>query len=121
MIIDEAKAGRQTKQVLQTISRHLSSREDCRDIEYSVTIHNDPITGHDIVEVSPYITVFPTTFQRKDTDRRSIAYHVMAYHFPELLQQSSTSVVYVIPGTLVHGTYIYKKYRLTSRRKWRKI
>ena len=121
MLIDEAKAGRRTKQVLQMISRHLSSREDCRGIEYKISIRHDNKSESDIIEISPYITVFPTTFQRKDADRRSVAYHVMFHHFPELLQQSSDTIVHVIPGMLVQGVYVYEKYPLTSRRKWRKV
>lgn len=121
MISDEAKAGRRTKQFLQSISRHLSGREDCRGLEYKVIIRHEDTSGDDIVEVSPYITVFPNTFNRKETDRRSIAHHVLIHHFPDILQKSNSNIAHVTSGMLVHGEYIYKKYQLTSRRKWRKL
>lgn len=114
----EAKAGQLTKQVLKSISQHLSGRVDCKDVEYSVHIYRDDKTGDDVIEVSPFITVFPSTFRRKETDRRGIAYHVIRIHFPEIYAQSSTSVVQVKANSLVQGSYIYKRYKLTRRRKW---
>lgn len=114
----EAKAGQLTKKVLKSISHHLSGRLDCKDIEYSVHIYLDSKTGDDVVEVSPYISVFPSTFHRKETDRRGIAYHVIRIHFPEIYAQSSTSVVQVKSNSLVRGSYVYKRYKLTRKRKW---
>lgn len=114
----EAKAGQLTKKVLKSISHHLSGREDCRGIEYAVSIYQDEKSGDDIVEVSPFINVFPNTFHRKETDKRGIAYHVIRIHFPEIYSQSSTTVVQVKHNLLVPGRYVYKRYKLTRRRKW---
>ena len=117
----EAKAGQLTKKVLKSISRHLSGREDCKDLEYSVHIFHDNKTGDDVVEVSPYISVFPNTFHRKETDKRGVAYHVIYTHFPEIYAQSSTSVVQIKSNSLVRGSYVYRRYKLTRRRKWIRV
>lgn len=117
----EVKAGQLTKKVLRCISQHLSGREDCRNLEYTVSIYEDTKTGDDIVEVSPYISVFPNTFHRKETDKRGIAYHVIRIHFSEIYAQSNTSVVQIKHNSLIHGSYIYRRYKLTRRRKWIRI
>lgn len=121
MISDEIKTSQRTKQFLQSIAYHLSSRDDCKDLEYEVSIKHDSNSDFDIVEVSPYITVFPSTFYRRESDRRSIAYHVLIHHFPDILDPSDPNIARIMSGMLVTGTYVYTKYPLISRRKWRKL
>lgn len=115
------KDGTLTKDVLRSISMHLSGRSDCKGMEFKVDIFRDKLSGNDVIEVSPYITVFPNTFNRKEKDRRGIAYHVISKHFPEILEDSPSNIVQVKHNALTLGTYIYKKYPLMRMRKWYRI
>lgn len=115
-MILEGKKGLLTKDILKCISYHLSSREDLKDVEYSVEIQAGE--GKDRIVVSPYITVFPNIHHRKDSDRRGIAYHVIYHHFSDIFEDASESIVNISKDSLVYGKYIYKKYKLTNRRRW---
>lgn len=109
-----------TKNVLKCISFHLSSRKDCKDIEYIITISKS-CQDTDVIKMSPYITVFPDIHNRKNSDKRGVAYHVIFNHFPEIFIDANFAIVRIQKHSLVYGTYIYKKFKFTNRRKWRKI
>lgn len=121
-MIAEGRKGLLTKQVLKSISDHLSSRVEYKDVEYSVTIHSSKDdSAYDEITVYPYITVFPNIHHRKECDRRGVAYHVIYFHFPQLFENAVQSVVKIQKNTLSHGTYVYRKYPLTRYRRWVKI
>lgn len=109
-----------TNKVLRSISYHLASREDCKELEYEIEIYTNEFENDTIV-VSPHITVFPNVHERKHSDRRGVAFHVIYFHFPEIYQDSDEHGIAIKKNSLVHGTYRYKKFRLTNRRKWVKI
>lgn len=119
-MIEESKKSILTRDVLKSISYHLSSREDCKDVEYVVSIEPDD-SGKDAIIVTPYITVFPDIHNRKESDRRGVAYHVIYNHFSEIFSDSISKIVHVKRDTLVTGRYVYRKYKLTNRRRWVKI
>lgn len=121
MISEEVKASQRTSNFLKSISHHLSGREDCRGVEYTVDISYDERTGYDFITISPYITVFPDTYTRKESDRRSVAHHVITHHFEDIFRDATTSTVHVYHGALVPGKYVYRKFKLTPRRKWRRL
>lgn len=110
-----------TKEILRCISSHLSSRNDCKDVEYIVAITKDNHSENDIIKVSPYITVFPGIHNRKQSDKRGIAYHVVYNHYPEIFIDANSAIVRIRRNSLVHGTYIYRKFNFTNRRKWKKV
>lgn len=120
-MLDETRKSYLTKNVLKCISTHLSSREDCKNIEYTIIIRHDIKSNYDEIIVSPYITVFPSIHDRKESDRRSVAYHVIYYHFSELFENAEQSTVHICKDSLIHGEYKYKKYVLTNRRRWVRI
>lgn len=120
-IVAEGRRSKLTSSILKCISYHLSSRQDCKGIEYVVIIRADEINNQDEIIISPYITVFPGIHDRKDCDRRSVAYHVILYHFPELFEDANQVSVHIKKNSLIYGTYIFKQYESTNRRKWIKL
>lgn len=112
--------GKLTKKFLRSLSYHLSCRVECRGLEYTVWIYPDEDLKSDIIEVSPYITVHPNLYKRKDSDKRAIAYHIIYNHFPEIFYQSDPNIVQVKHGFLVPGTYKFIKHTHALRRRWEK-
>ena len=108
-----------TRDVLKAISDHLSSREDCKGIEYIIRIvlYNDE---WDYLEMGPPIRVFPDTHHRKESDKNIISYHVVTNHFC-IKYANKNGTLLVEKDALVKGTYQYKKYTLTNRRRWELI
>ena len=100
-----------TKQLLTCFSSHLSGREECRRLEYRVTIAEDDIVAW------PVVQVFPDRFRRKQADRSSILHHVIAEHFSWITCPKFSS----FSSTLVTGVYVYKLSDSKKRRTWVKI
>lgn len=91
-----------TEEFLHQISSHLSSRSECRGIEYTVTISND------FVVVDPLIKVCKSRYSRKESDKMLVETHVQNFH------NSSTN-------SLVDGTYRYILSNSKRRRRWTKV
>lgn len=105
-----------TLEMLLTISSHLSSRESCKGVEYTVKVSGDKLQE---VTFDPEIYVFPDRYRRKSLDRESIVSHVLLHHFPELIQRKSAKGEYYLkPMSLVSGTYVYRLSYDRRSRKW---
>lgn len=93
------EAVRNTEILLLTISRRLAGREECRGVNYEVTISKGQIT------MVPEIEIFPNRYSKKESDKVSVLSYVM------MLMGSRTD-------ELVHGTYIYKSSIDRKKRQW---
>ena len=98
-ILKTSESGRSTLKFLRQISKHLASREVCKDAEYIVSITDDGI------EMSPNVFVFPDQFQRNIYNKQTVISHILTHH-------GFTN------AKLVSGTYIYRKFGNYKRRRW---
>ena len=90
-----------TERFLFTLSSRLSGRQDCKGVEYVVSIG-------DVITIFPYICVFPDTYHRRRTDKRSIIDYIR-----DILDLSSQD--------LVRGVYKYQLSDSTRKRRWTKV
>ena len=95
--------GDDTAEFLNSISRRLSGRDDCKGIEFEVTIGKE-------LSMKPLIYVFPDTHHRADIDRMSILNFII--HSSNRREQRLTA-----------GTYKYQYANPVTRRKrrWMKV
>lgn len=103
MILDEPN-GKQTELLLRSISTRLSGREDCKDVNYRVTI------DHNGVSMEPLVYVYRNRYCRKETDKMDIVSFVHHYKLRGALLSN-----------FVFGTYEYESTLEGKRRKWRKV
>lgn len=89
-----------TEKLLRQISKHLSSREECRRVQYRVVIEKVSVTMY------PNYCVFPDARHRRDSDKINLLDHILSMHLDSNI-------------ALTEGTY---EYRLTfpqlRRRSW---
>lgn len=91
-----------TKAVLLGISKRLSSRKECKNAEYKITIQDNKI------KMNPKIRVYRNRHSRTEGDK--ILVQDLIYR--------KCSILY--PGCkLVNGTYIYQFSIDRKRRKWK--
>lgn len=108
-------ASKLTESVLCTLSSHLSGRSEYRNTEYIVNITEDSISFY------PYVKVFPNKYRRRPEDKDSVLYHVMYYHFYDILRyevDGVTDKVLINSNMLVPGKYVYTSSFDKKRRKW---
>ena len=96
------KDSENTYKLLYLISKHLSGRQDCKRVQYVVTISQSKE-----VNMDPIIYVFPNVYNRKDTDKKSLIHHIHDYHDVEF-------------DKLVEGKYMYQLSEIGGkvRRRW---
>ena len=97
-----------TQAILYQISKHLSSRKSCKEIEYVVEMQNSESGPR--INMFPYVRVFPDTYHRKQIYEDSVVTHVLKYH-----------VHIDVRNTIVPGTYIYKMSTTRKIRRWEKL
>lgn len=91
-----------TENFLHQISSHLSGRNECKGVEYVVTISK----GNVFVE--PSIKVCKNRYSRKESDKLFVETHIQNFH--------SNS-----ENSLVDGTYKYILSNSRKRRRWMKL
>ena len=98
-----------TDKFLKQIAHHLSGKPNCKSIEYKVIIQDN------YVECYPSISVFPDRYHRQLSDKTSVLYHVVAYHFPQLYRIDdphdslpTLSRFKIVSDILTEGTYLYR-------------
>ena len=96
--------GDDTAEFLNKISRRLSSRDDCKGVEFEVKISKEELS------MKPLIYVFPDTHHRADIDKMSILNFII--HSSNRREQR-----------LTEGTYKYQYANPITRRKrrWVKV
>lgn len=125
-----------TSKFLLAISSHLSSRRDCRNVEYVVSIGvyeesmmyqmtiADVTEGvHDKVYFAPERNVFPDIHHKKVGDETSVVNHVMFEHFRNTVfdHRDSCGNCRFKLGSLTPGVYVYAQSIKNNRRKWIKV
>lgn len=128
-------SGKQTKQLLQAISKRLSSRRSCRRIEYIVCIgttydepdHQRSLSDygdvHDIIMFYPEREVFPDTHHRRSTDLIDIVSCIIMTKFKNNIFSyvDNLGKIHFIDGSLVPGVYKYILSTTKKRRKWTRV
>lgn len=110
----ERANARTTQDFLSCIASHLSSREDCKGVEYVVNIKEG-----NVVTFEPNgIKLFPNRYRRSERDRVSVIFHVAQYHFPELVIDVTNTEIHVDTSKLVLGRYLYQYSMDHKRRRW---
>lgn len=101
-----------------TISQHLATRSQCRNVNYEVIIRPGSISFH------PEVKVFPNVHRRKQSDKQTIVEHILRYHYYNdlVMEQgiaTDSSGEYLINmNKLVPGKYVYRSSIDGKRRKW---
>lgn len=96
--------GKQTEFLLNSISTRLSGREDCKGLQYKVTIN------HNGVSMIPYVEIFPNRYNRKEGDKIDIISWVHLYKMRNALLSN-----------FVFGVYEYQLSAEGKQRRWRKV
>lgn len=94
------KEDKYTYELLYGVSKRLASREDCKDVEYKITISDK------YIYMEPDVDVFPNTHSRSQSDKRSVINHILWQLYIE------DSDLKFVPGI-----YVYQK-SINSRRRW---
>lgn len=105
-----------TEKLLKTMSSRLSSRDDCKNIEYKVNIKTEGKFTH--ISFHPVRYVYPSIHERKKSDIRIIEYHVIVNYFRDIQANVSDSGIVTQSNVFVDGEYIYKSSVDGRRRKW---
>ena len=128
-------AGTQTKQLLQAISKRLSSRKNCKQLEYVVCIGMDTdIIEHqkhlaeyndisDIIMFYPEREVFPDTHHRRSTDLIDVVSCIIMTKFKDTVFSyvDNLGKIHFHQGSVVPGVYKYVLSTTKKRRKWFKV
>lgn len=88
-----------TLKLLRLISTHLSSRIECRKVEYRVTIADN-------ITMCPLVEVYPDRRTRGKLKKTELLQHIQTYHTDISKLQ------------LVEGTYIYQLSVTGKSRRW---
>ena len=117
----EVEKAKVTTQFLRCIAQHLSSRADCKGLEYVVTIGTDK--WDDAVLMSPMKYVFPNRYDRSPSYLESVVLHVLKHHMPELYSPRTECIytAFVDINKIVPGTYMYQLSIDKKRRRWTKV
>lgn len=124
-----------TKQLLNGVASHLSSRPECRGVTYRMVIGvpetsmEVSIEGYKGLDISNYITfyprvmVFPDRYHRKECHRLSILEHMLTYHFKDELfaGKDDKGNLRIIGDNIVPGIYEYQSSIDNKRRRWVRI
>ena len=128
-------AGTQTKQLLQAISKRLSSRKNCKQLEYVVCIGMDTdIIEHqkhlaeysdisDIIMFYPEREVFPDTHHRRSTDLIDVVSCIIMTKFKDTVFSyvDNLGKIHFNEGSVIPGVYKYILSTTKKRRKWVRV
>ena len=111
-----------TEDFLKQISHHLSGRAKWSNTQYSVYI------GNAASDCFPPVEVFPDRYHRQISDKNTVLYHVIKYHFPILVNPNTLDVHFdckINSDFLTPGNYLYKFVYNSSgkkiRRQWTRV
>ena len=128
-------AGKLTIELLRAISKRLSSRKNCKRIEYIVCIGmtNDEVGNQkriqeygdvsDIILFFPEREVFPDTHHRRSTDLIDIVSCIIMTKFKDTIFSyvDNLGQIHFVKGSLVPGVYKYILSNTKKRRKWVRV
>lgn len=95
---------KQTENLLKHISSRLAGREDCKKVNYKVTIDASGI------HMNPIIQVYPNRHRRKEADKMDVIQYVHQYKMP-----------HIKINEFVFGQYEYQLSADGKNRRWRKL
>lgn len=102
-----------TTKLLNLVARHLSSRQECRQLTYHMVISRKVDDGSRLeFDLYPNTSVFPDRYHRKSSDRENLLTHILQRHFDETSRTSDNFVV---------GEYKYILSFKGKRRRWTRI
>lgn len=93
-----------TEELLNNISKRLSGRDDCRNMNYCIVIN------HGGVEMSPSVFVYPDIHHRKDKDKVEIVEFVKY----TMMKDAKLS-------DFTFGTYLYESNYERTKRRWVRV
>ena len=102
-----------TQNLLYLISNHLSGRECCRGIEYTVIISENQI------QFQPDVKVYPNRYRKSKYDQMNVVDHIIQDHLIVQYCRDVDGSFYVDTDRFVRGKYIYKS--LNRNRRWVKL
>ena len=133
-IVVSEKQFKNTKNLLNLISKHLSSREDCNNCNYYVTIYEDlkfPWDVHIVLvvgssKIKRRIYVFPDKYHRKQTDKLALLNHLFESHLGEMGEISTfllhdDKYVCAYKDEFIPGVYVFKQPKGSKKRHWERI
>lgn len=116
-----------TMQILHSISNRLSSRHDCRKIEYTITIYSTHVQpdvegctdSYIQILFQPDRDVYPDRFHRTIGDKIDIVTYTLHTYFPEIIKGHDTfGRPYMSSDSLIPGTYRYVLSFDKKQRRW---
>lgn len=127
--------GKLTASLLRAISKRLSSRKNCKQLEYIVCIGmtNDEVGQQkriqeygdvsDIILFFPEREVFPDTHHRRSTDLIDIVSCVIMTRFKDTIFSyvDNLGQIHFQKGSVVPGVYKYILSITKKRRKWVRV
>lgn len=120
----EDRRAMNTLNILQSISYHLSGKEECKGATYRVKIEEwGSYHQYSFVKLeNPVgIQIFPSRYHRKFWDKSPVIQHVILKHFSDIFAYSANGdEVTVHTNMVVCGTYEYKPVGRNYRR-WFKV
>lgn len=102
-----------TNDILKCISRHLSSREYLRKVQYEVYMYSN------LFKIYPKVYVFPDIHRRNASDKELLELHIMKYHYADIIRQLSDDTISI--DNVCNGVYIYEISVSSKRRRWIRI
>ena len=123
-----------TVEFLRAIAERLSSRENCRKLEYVVYIgrpcdqpgyqqHISDSNTTNVVSFYPQRDVYPDTHHRQRTDLIDIVYHIMRTKFEDTIYDHDDEYgrACYVDGSLTPGVYKYILSFDGKRRHWIRV
>lgn len=104
-----------TEKYLDSISRRLSSRYDCKDIEYLVEIQDNRVS------MAPRIFVYRNKHQRRPEDKMSILAFIENVVKGRSCLLDVDGRIVIEDVRLVDGNYLYKFSADKKKRRWEKL
>lgn len=126
------KNSQRTQQFLRHLTRRLSGREDCKQVEFKIGIgvrflESTKITAPKIddsryIFFEPHINVYKDMYHRKDIDLRNIVDHIIQKYYSELILGWDTlGNTLIDTSEFVQGVYKYQLSVTGNRRRWVRV
>ena len=108
-----------TTSLMNAIALRLSGRDDCKGINYTLSVIDEGDYQHIVFE--PDVVVYPDRYHRKDTDKSQVLVQILTNHFNEHVSKTDEGNVFVDGNTFVCGNYRYVTSFNNKRRKWIRV
>lgn len=105
-----------TEFLLKAVAKRLSSRADCRRVEFIVDIG---IQNSEYILFNPDVYVFRDTYHRKDIDASRIIEFILMKHMPEVVHGKDTQgFLHVNTQMFSRGIFKYELAYNGKKRRW---